>query len=238
MPSPAQGDAERAHRLRLMLGSSLPAIPLGLLPRGLEETRKCIAGEDGKSRRDELADDRRSAEGDSWEGLGQGEGDRREMVAEQPRFVLFLGRPKQAIRVVDVSSSYTYREFQGSDPNCGDLVNDRTQFPALGSSVSTLPAENGTRLCAGQSPTGFLGLPGRRWRAKALENIALELPIRALGTEFWIPERWTSGTMNFWNCKLLSWRISGTIKSGMSTQPATVSVVQNSIPADGSFVVE
>lgn len=55
--SPAQGDAERAHRLRLMLVSSLPAIPLRLLPRGLEEIRKCIVDEDEKSRREELADE-------------------------------------------------------------------------------------------------------------------------------------------------------------------------------------
>jgi len=51
---PAQGDAERAHRVRLMLVSSLPAIPLKLLPRGLEEIGKCIVGEDEKSRREEL----------------------------------------------------------------------------------------------------------------------------------------------------------------------------------------
>ena len=49
-----QGDAERAHRLRLMLVSSLPTIPLRLLPRGLEETRKCIASEGDKGRREEL----------------------------------------------------------------------------------------------------------------------------------------------------------------------------------------
>ena len=52
--SSVQGDAERAHRLRLMLVSSLPAIPMKLLPRGLEEIRKCIAGEDEKGRREEL----------------------------------------------------------------------------------------------------------------------------------------------------------------------------------------
>jgi len=40
-----------------MLVSSLPAIPLKLLPRCLEEIRKCIVGEDGKSRREELADE-------------------------------------------------------------------------------------------------------------------------------------------------------------------------------------
>lgn len=52
--STVQGDAERTHRLRLMLVSSLPAIPLRLLPRGLEEIRKCIASEDDKNRREEL----------------------------------------------------------------------------------------------------------------------------------------------------------------------------------------
>jgi hypothetical protein len=52
--SATQGDAERAHRLRLMLVSSLPAIPLRLLPSGLEEIRKCIASEDDKGRREEL----------------------------------------------------------------------------------------------------------------------------------------------------------------------------------------
>jgi len=40
-----------------MLVSSIPAIPLKLLPSGLEEIRKRIVGEDGKSRRDELADE-------------------------------------------------------------------------------------------------------------------------------------------------------------------------------------
>lgn len=40
-----------------MLVSSLPTIPLKLLPRGLEEIRKCIVGEDEKSRREELADE-------------------------------------------------------------------------------------------------------------------------------------------------------------------------------------
>ena len=49
-----QGDAERAHRLRLMLVSSLPVMPLKLLPRGLEEIRKCIIGESEKDRREEL----------------------------------------------------------------------------------------------------------------------------------------------------------------------------------------
>lgn len=52
--STAQGDVERAHRLRLMLVSSLPTMPLRLLPRGLEEIRKCIASEDDKGRREEL----------------------------------------------------------------------------------------------------------------------------------------------------------------------------------------
>ena len=51
-----QGDgAEHAHRLRQMLISSLPAIPLRVLPRGLEEIRKCIADENDKGRREELA---------------------------------------------------------------------------------------------------------------------------------------------------------------------------------------
>ena len=40
-----------------MLVSSLPAIPLKLLPRGLEEIGRCIVGEDEKSRRGELADE-------------------------------------------------------------------------------------------------------------------------------------------------------------------------------------
>jgi len=40
-----------------MLVSSLPTIPLKLLPRGLEEIGKCIVGEDEKSRREELADE-------------------------------------------------------------------------------------------------------------------------------------------------------------------------------------
>ena len=54
-PNPsAQGDAERARSLRLMLVSSLPTIPLRLLPRGLEEIKKCIASEDDKGRREEL----------------------------------------------------------------------------------------------------------------------------------------------------------------------------------------
>jgi hypothetical protein len=52
--APVQGDAERAHRLRLMLVSSLPTIPLKVLPRGLEEIRKCIVGEGEKGRRGEL----------------------------------------------------------------------------------------------------------------------------------------------------------------------------------------
>lgn len=55
--STAQGDAEHAHGLRLMLVSSLPAIPLRLLPRGLEEIRKCIASEDDKGRREELVNE-------------------------------------------------------------------------------------------------------------------------------------------------------------------------------------
>lgn len=38
-----------------MLVSSLPAIPLRLLPRGLEEIRKCIIDENDKGRREELA---------------------------------------------------------------------------------------------------------------------------------------------------------------------------------------
>ena len=49
-----QGDAERVHRLRLMLVSSLPSIPLKLLPRSLEEIGKCIVGENEKGRREEL----------------------------------------------------------------------------------------------------------------------------------------------------------------------------------------
>ena len=53
--SSAQVDAERVHRLRLMLVSSLPTIPLKLLPRSLEGIRKCIVGEGEKSRREELA---------------------------------------------------------------------------------------------------------------------------------------------------------------------------------------
>ena len=53
----AQGNAERAHRLRLMLVSSVPAIPLRLLPRGLEEIKKCIAGEGDKGKREELVGD-------------------------------------------------------------------------------------------------------------------------------------------------------------------------------------
>lgn len=52
--STVQGDAEREHRLRLMLVSSLPAIPLRLLPRSLEEIKKCIASEDDKDKREEL----------------------------------------------------------------------------------------------------------------------------------------------------------------------------------------
>lgn len=55
--STTQGDAERAYRLRLMLVSSLPAMPLRLLPRGLEELGKCIASEDDKGRREELVDE-------------------------------------------------------------------------------------------------------------------------------------------------------------------------------------
>ena len=55
--SPVQGDAERAYRLRLMLVSSLPAIPLKLLPRGLEEIKKCIVDENEKGRREELIDE-------------------------------------------------------------------------------------------------------------------------------------------------------------------------------------
>jgi hypothetical protein len=38
-----------------MLVSSLPAIPLRLLPRGLEEVRKCIASESDRGKRGELA---------------------------------------------------------------------------------------------------------------------------------------------------------------------------------------
>ena len=53
--STIQSDAERAHRLRQMLISSLPAIPLRLLSRGLEEIRKCIVGENDKGKKDELA---------------------------------------------------------------------------------------------------------------------------------------------------------------------------------------
>ncbi|KAF9649000.1 hypothetical protein BDM02DRAFT_3095428 [Thelephora ganbajun] len=49
-----QGDVERAHRLRLMLVSSLPTIPLKLLPRGLEAIRKSIADERDMGRREEL----------------------------------------------------------------------------------------------------------------------------------------------------------------------------------------
>lgn len=52
--STVRGDAERANRLRLMLVSSLPAMPLRLLPRGLEEIRKCIVDENDKGRREEL----------------------------------------------------------------------------------------------------------------------------------------------------------------------------------------
>jgi len=37
-----------------MLVSSLPAIPLRLLPRSLEEIKKCIASEDDKDKREEL----------------------------------------------------------------------------------------------------------------------------------------------------------------------------------------
>ena len=40
-----------------MLVSSLPAMPLRLLPRGLEEIRKCIVDENDKSRRGELVDE-------------------------------------------------------------------------------------------------------------------------------------------------------------------------------------
>lgn len=40
-----------------MLVSSLPAMPLGLLSRGLEEIRKCIVDENDKSRRGELVDE-------------------------------------------------------------------------------------------------------------------------------------------------------------------------------------
>jgi hypothetical protein len=40
-----------------MLVSSLPAIPLRLLPRGLEEIRKCIVDESDKGRRGELVDE-------------------------------------------------------------------------------------------------------------------------------------------------------------------------------------
>jgi hypothetical protein len=38
-----------------MLISSLPVMSLRLLPRGLEEIRKCIADENDKERREELA---------------------------------------------------------------------------------------------------------------------------------------------------------------------------------------
>lgn len=38
-----------------MLISSLPAIPLRLLPRALEEIRKCIIDENDEGRREELA---------------------------------------------------------------------------------------------------------------------------------------------------------------------------------------
>lgn len=38
-----------------MLISSLPAIPLRVLPRGLEEIKKCIVDESDKDRREELA---------------------------------------------------------------------------------------------------------------------------------------------------------------------------------------
>jgi len=40
-----------------MLVSSVPTIPLKLLPRGLEEIRKCIVGEGDKTRKGELADE-------------------------------------------------------------------------------------------------------------------------------------------------------------------------------------
>ena len=53
--STIQSDTERAYRLRLMLVSSLPAIPFRLLPRGLEEIGKCIVDESEKSKREELA---------------------------------------------------------------------------------------------------------------------------------------------------------------------------------------
>jgi hypothetical protein len=50
-----QGEAERAHRLRQMLISILPVMPLRLLLRGLEEISKCIVDENDKERREELA---------------------------------------------------------------------------------------------------------------------------------------------------------------------------------------
>lgn len=53
-----------------MLVSSLPAIPLRLLPRGLEEIRKCIVGEDEKGRREELVGEVLK---EILEGVGDGE---------------------------------------------------------------------------------------------------------------------------------------------------------------------
>jgi hypothetical protein len=53
--SVTQGGTGRAHRLRLMLVSSLPAMPLKLLPRGLDEIRRSILSENDKGRREELA---------------------------------------------------------------------------------------------------------------------------------------------------------------------------------------
>jgi len=104
------------------------------------------------------------------------------MVAGQPRFVL-LGCPKQAIlvRVVDVSSSHTYREFQGSHPNYGDLVNHRTQFPALGSSALG-PDAAGVQNLLRISPWNF---PFEDWE---------------LNFGFWNDgplARWASGTVDF-----------------------------------------
>ena len=52
--SALQGDAERAHRLRLMLVSSLPGIPLRLLPKGLEQIKGCILEESDQNRKEEL----------------------------------------------------------------------------------------------------------------------------------------------------------------------------------------
>jgi len=68
-----QGDAERAHRLRLMLVSSLPSIPLKLLPRSLEEIGKCIVGENEKGRRGELV-------GEVLKEILEGVGDREKVI--------------------------------------------------------------------------------------------------------------------------------------------------------------